>query len=233
MWTHRIPADSSASDLVNLALTSDYAWKDVAAELLKRPPDTAAAGILIHTFQEGRAPAWLTAFLLGCLRDRSGYTVVRDILWSTPGYSGESYAGVAMARIAGAAARDDLLDAMQNAPTRGSREGAAYGLGELADDSLAPLLLEAARAGRIRSDNAATNIASSSSVEPLLREWLATDDSFKQAVALYAAFSLSATSTRLRNVELARAVNRALKTGVGPVSPDIKKMLAERIAPLL
>lgn len=54
-----------------------------------------------------------------------------------------------MASTAGAGARADLLDLMRRAQLRASREGAAYGLGELCDPTVAPSLVAALRERRI------------------------------------------------------------------------------------
>lgn len=68
---------------------------------------------------------------------------------SRAGLLSESYAGVAMVRIAGADARDDLLNLMQNGSHRRVRDGALWGLCKLADASLLPAVMECVRERRV------------------------------------------------------------------------------------
>jgi len=132
----------------------------------------------------------------------------------------------------GIAAVPDLVEALYGAKRMRAREGAASGMCELGDESLVPVLLDATRRGRIRKDFAAHRIASFPHAEERLIEWFATDDKVLQEVALKASFSLSASGS-IHNVLLAQAIDRALQPGVVPLAPRIRRMLEERIKPLL
>src|SRR5262245_8536078 len=98
-----MPADT-AGELIAKAVANHAFFKDVASELERLPPSRAAADAMANAFLAGTAPAWLTAHLLGCVRDKSSYALVREILLSAPGLLAESYAGPALARIGGASA---------------------------------------------------------------------------------------------------------------------------------
>lgn len=74
-------------------------------------------------YRKDRVPAWLVAYLLGCIRAARGYDVAREVLLAAPGLSAESYAGPAMARIAGTSAHDDLAGLMIDAHKLRARVG--------------------------------------------------------------------------------------------------------------
>jgi hypothetical protein len=139
----------SSVELVQRTITGEENFKAVAIEFESRPPDLAAAQRLVEAYREGRAAPWLTALLLGRLRASEGYPVTREILLAAPGQLAESYAGPAMARIRGEAAREDLLGIVMNEAPKRSREGAAYGMALLRGPGVADEILAAFRAGRI------------------------------------------------------------------------------------
>lgn len=140
----------TSRQIVELVLGNHPSFKDASRALANRPPDEDAARDLVDAFGAGRAPAWLVAHLLGCLRARSQYEVARSILMRRAGLGSESYAGVAMVRIAGADARDDLVSLMENGSHQRVREGALSGLCELADASVLPAVMECVREKRVR-----------------------------------------------------------------------------------
>ena len=139
----------SAEELVAIVVAEVMFFKNVGAELQRRPPDESAARALVAAFRSGQAPPWMTAYLLGCIGDEAGYDTVREILLSAPGQLAESYAGEALARIRGERAFDDLRMLLQDAPKRVSRAGAASGLAQLASPDAATAILEAALSARI------------------------------------------------------------------------------------
>ena len=138
-------ADESAAELVDRAIENVMAFKRVALLLDDLSPDREAADRLVRAFEEERAAPWLTAHLLGCIGHEAGYATVRQILVSAPGMSAEGYAGVALAKIRGDDAFDELVALMGGAVDRRSREGAAYGLGQLAatPDLALPIVIDA------------------------------------------------------------------------------------------
>lgn len=73
-------------------------------------------------------PAWLTAYLLGCLRARVGYSTVRDILIASPEFLAESHAGVAMHSIAGEDAFGDLARLLVESDMLPAHEVAVAGM---------------------------------------------------------------------------------------------------------
>src|SRR5262249_41254402 len=105
---------------------------------------------LIEAFRERRAPAWETAFLLGCIGQDNGYETVREILQNEIGNLAEGYAGVALVRIRGELALGDLREVLLNASRLRTREGAAYGVGQIRTKEALALLVEAATTKRIR-----------------------------------------------------------------------------------
>lgn len=137
-------------DLVRTAISNRASFKFVVGELEKRPPSKAAAEAVTEVYGLGDAPPWLAAVLLGACRDKVGYDTVRGILLSAPGLGAESYAGVALFKIRGGEALDDLKWILLNAPDLRSREGAAYGLQALGCQEAGPAILEATLAGKVR-----------------------------------------------------------------------------------
>lgn len=91
----------------------------------------------------------LTAQLLRCIRDERGYATAREILLHAPIGSAGADAGMALARIRGEAAFDDLCDALTIAPDQAGREGAAWGLSCLGARAAGPIRA-ASVDGRIR-----------------------------------------------------------------------------------
>lgn len=158
---------------------------------------------------------------------------VRGILVSAPGLLAESYAGVAMARIAGADAREDLLDLMRRGPCRRSREGALYGLVELGDPTVAPRIVDAVRDRLVGRGAAGFVIAALRLPDGELVTWLRSADQAVREVAIDAVFSLSADVGGLRDMPLALAAREAITAGRVQLAPQIRRMLEDRIAALV
>jgi hypothetical protein len=204
-------------------------FKQAGSILSSRPPDEDAAALLLEAYKAKRAPPWLTAQLLGCLRARSTYSAAREILLNAPGLLAETYAGVAMARIAGLDARVDLLELLRRAEHWRSRQGALYGLAALRDPSLAPLIRDAVRDGFILCRDAGAVLSGLDVPTKVLVEWLASADDVSRQVALDTVFHLSAKLGGLRDLPLALAARRAMSLGTVKVAPRTRKMLEERI----
>jgi len=160
--------DSRALELVEKVLSNDALFKLAARELESLSPDLRAAEVLIEAFRGGRAQPWLTAYLLGCIGHEAGYAVVREILLAAPRSLAESYAGVALAKIRGAGAFEDLAALLTEAPQRVSREGAAYGLRELGGPAAMAAVAAAGRDRHIKLDVAASILAASVTAELVL-----------------------------------------------------------------
>ena len=208
-------------------------FKQAGALFESRPPDEATGLALVEAFAEGRAPPWLTAYLSGCLRARSTYALVLGILESDARQLAQSYAGVALARIAGPESRSDLLQVVRDAIGRRSREGALYGLGELGDLSILPTILEAVLEHRIGESTAGSVVAKLGVPHAQLVEWLQSRSDVHRSVALEAAFSLSARPGGWSDVALAQAVRAALDTGTIRVAPRVRRRLEDRVDQLV
>jgi HEAT repeat protein len=223
-----------STEIVGHALRQHAIFKFASEIFLERPPDESAAAALIEAFEAGEAPAWMTAHLLGCLRAPAGYEIVRQILISAPGLLAESYAGPALARIAGPAARDDLLDLMRRGQHRRAREGALGGLGELGDKSVVPPVLEAVR-DRLVGRHAAGAIVRKLKVSATeLAAWLQSSDEDARHVAIDAISGLSATEEGvLRDTTLVTAALEAVRAGAVRLSPSARGRLEKRLGEIL
>lgn len=222
----------SSVDLVRLALAHHHEFKRVLPVLTERPPDEAAAALVVADHARDDAPPWLAALLLGRLRVPATYSVVRDILAAAPGAMAEERAGRAMARIAGPGAREDLLELLTQGAHLRTREGAAAGLGVLGTPNLAPFVLAARRAGRIRRDCAASTLAElhlpTADLVALLQS-AAPDD---RALAIrVVADQLSATRPDPIDPALARAAHEALAADRLGMESSRRQTLLERLAP--
>jgi len=165
-------AASKALSIVNEVLANQASFKPAARDLEKLAPDSPATHALIDAFRDGRAPAWMVAHLLGCIGHDEGCPVVREILVSAPGSLAESYAGVALAKMRGNRAIDDLTTLLTEAPHKASREGAAYGLQHLGGPAAVRAIAAAGRDGHIQPKVAASILGALSSSSELLRELL-------------------------------------------------------------
>jgi len=121
----------NAVELVKSAIEDIRLFKRVGRRLEALPPDEVAAIELVRAYHEGKAEPWMTAYLLGCIAHISGYDTAKAILLAHPGLLAESYAGIALARMAGANAYDDLRSIMLNHDHPKTRRGAAYGLAHM------------------------------------------------------------------------------------------------------
>ena len=112
-------------------------FKAAALELEASPADESAAIRLIRAYHDGEAPPWITAVLLGRIGHQVGLETVKKILFDHPGRLAEDYAGVALARIAGPEATQDLLQIVFD-PSHHikTRRAAGYGLAYLATPKL-------------------------------------------------------------------------------------------------
>jgi len=152
-------AKSKAMSIVSQVAANHAYFKLAAVDLEKLKPDPGATHALIEALRDGTAPAWMVAHLLGCSGHDDGYAVAREILVSAPGCLAESYAGVALAKIRGSGALDDLVSLLTEAPSKVSREGAAYGLQHLGGAVAARAVAEAGRDGHIKPNVAASVLA--------------------------------------------------------------------------
>lgn len=170
-------------ELIQGALEDHSSFKQVYFELERRRPSRAGAELLIEAHRRGDAPDYLAAALLGQCRHAIGYQTVRNILLSAPGYLAESYAGVALAKIAGQECLEDLIDIQQSAPHLKSREGAAYGLANLGSPEAMRAVLDATLLRKIRWHTGARILGRASPDEELLLDLLGDEDEFRTRLA--------------------------------------------------
>jgi hypothetical protein len=216
--------DLPSPKIVVRVLDDHSLFKRASAIFLRRKPDEDAASVLLDAYHAGRAPPWLAAHLLGCLRAPLAYETVRAILHEAPRLLAESYAGVAMARIAGQAARADLLGTMRGAQSRRSREGALYGLGELGDSTVIPHILAAVRDRLIGRGAAGSVVATLGVSSQELATWLRSPDQATREVALDAGSALMATES-FSDARLALALGEVLAAGTVRVAPRMRSAL--------
>ncbi|MEO0531619.1 MAG: hypothetical protein AAF266_13750 [Planctomycetota bacterium] len=130
-------------ELVNNAVTERLSFKKAGQRLEQLAPDADAARTLVAAYEQGHAEPWMTAYLLGCIGHEAGYDTTREILIGGHRQLSESYAGVALALIGGAAAYDDLRSVVFSDAEGKIRRGAAYGMVKLKPPSVFDDLLDA------------------------------------------------------------------------------------------
>jgi hypothetical protein len=140
--------------------------------------------------------------------------VVRTILVSAPGSLAEGYAGVALVKIAGDAAREDLLALLAGPYPRACRDGAMHGLAALRDPSLVAPLLALARTGQIPSKAAAHIIAADHPPPEQLVGWLGSAEASERSVALRVIVSVAKVDRERKFVPaVVQATHQALAQG--------------------
>jgi hypothetical protein len=224
----------TSAALVDATIARHALFKHASKVLSGRAPDDGkAAEAVVRAFEAGRAPAWLVAHLLGCLRVPATYHVVRGILIDAPGSLAESYAGPAMARIGGAEAREHLIGLMRGAPRRRGRDGAVYGLGVLGDASVVDAIVAAAR------DHAVSRGASASALVALrvssaaVVSWLRAQDDELRALAVEVVWTVSTQPGGIRDAHLACETRDLVLKGGVKLSPRTRERLLAAIAGLL
>lgn len=161
-----------AVEIVERAIRDHATIKAALASLRQRPTDDEAVAVLLRAYHGGRAPAWLTAALLGALRAENAYDLVHEMLRCQHGFMIEAYAAGAMFEIRGDRAEHDLLELAWHAPDGRTRDAAALVLsGRLTRASVLAL----ARGKRILYGTAASLLTREGVDEALLHELLSSD----------------------------------------------------------
>lgn len=158
-----------AVQLVERAIREHATFKAAILALRKRPTDDQAVQALLGAYREGRAPAWLTAALLGALRAQSAYELVHEMLRTQHGCGIEGYAASALKDIRAERAAPDLLEIAWTAADGRTRNAAAAMLTNTAT------ILALARAGRIHHTTAAYKITRDGVDEVVLLALLSSD----------------------------------------------------------
>jgi hypothetical protein len=219
----------TATELVLRVMTGAMAFTVAAVALERLSPDEEAAAIVVDAYQQGRVEPWLAALLLGAIRHERGYPTALAILRRGARRSSEIYAGPAMAKIRGVEAFDDLAAVLRE-PGLGRRayEGAAYGLGKIADPRVLVLVIEAFMRDRISIDTAGS-IAGDRGSEAVLLSYLASVEQRYRRFALHAFFSWSASRQPYPSQAARDAVLRAAAHPENvPFSHAMRAMLEER-----
>lgn len=220
----RVLRTLSSCEIVERVAVHHLLFKVAGEVFQEREPDDASGIALVEAYRRGVAPAWMTAYLLGCLRAECGYNTVREILLAAPGRLAESYAGVAMARIRGSRARSDLVALMCSAVHLRSREGAAYGVGELRDPALVPVVYDGFRARRLRKHTAASIIRNLDVSTATVTAWLRSPDERDRSLGVEIAFFME-------EVKSDQAFAQTVKVALNTVSlgPSWRKRIEEKI----
>jgi hypothetical protein len=214
----------SSREIVERAAGRPLLFKQAGEIFQEREPDDVAGSALVHSYRDGLAPAWMTAYLLGCLRAECGYDTAREILLAAPGLIAESYAGVAMVRIRGVRARADLVTLMCSAAHLPSREGAAYGVGELRDPALVSVVHEAFRSGRLRKNAVAPVVRRLGVSTATVSAWLGSTDERDRSLGVETALFMDEIKS---DQAFARAAKAALSTV--PRSPRRRRSIEEKL----
>lgn len=202
-------ASLSAEGLVDLVVEDGGRhFKRVSAELEGRLPSRAFARGLADAHERGDAPGWLVAHLLGQNGHEAGYETVRAVLLAGQRMLSESYAGIAMGRIRGQAAVEDLVEVMREGDTKWVREGAVDGLAHLEAAGQLDVVVEAVRARAISPRAAASYLDSVRPGDAELLAWLRDPD---PRVARMASYHL----------------HRAVVLSGGEVSNEIERAVAQ------
>lgn len=191
-------AGETALDFVNAAIDRNLLFKQAADALDKLEPSEEAAKRLIAAYENDDAPGWLVAFLLGQNGHPCGYATVKSILEAHLGQGASSYAGVAMVRLIGREAINDLRKLLRTADHPRVRRGSAYGLAELQDEKLIDDFVAALREDGLPRHDAAAHVAHSGASDELLLSWLDGEDPLLRGLACHVVAVLDKQKWRRR-----------------------------------
>ena len=139
-------------ELVTLAMQQPRRARLLGMAITAHPPDEGTVAMILGALERDAVAPALGAELLGYARHPSGAPILRRwLLHQALGPDVAMAAGIGLARVLGADARDDLTVMLSMAPSREGREGAARGLAELGTLIDAASITAAARERRIRA----------------------------------------------------------------------------------
>lgn|GEM_PF-7038398 len=215
-------------EMVQLAVRDHVYFKLVSRELSDAGPCKEAVQWLVDAHEQGEAPSWLTAHLLGQNGHDAGYGTVKRILEAGPGSLAESYAGPSLARIDSVRASSDLADVLLTGTTRRIREGAAYGLAVLNTNKAREEIVDAVRDKRVSQATAAAVLQQFPEIQSWLRELLGDVDERIVKVSLFIVEALKPDQLDPELVDLAQAALTA--TTLAPRTRDAIVELLEAAA---
>jgi HEAT repeat protein len=223
--------DRTSLQLAREALSDHARWKHALLALERLEPDAASARLVIDALERGLCEPWLAAALLGAIGHPDGYATALALLRSSPDVRAKPWAGPALTKIRGDAALADLEAVLEDASLhRGTREGAAYGLIEIADRRALDVLEAALDAERIRRSTAGFVLGERPLEAALLLEWLRGPRARRRATAIWALFYRSAGLDPAIPDELRGALFVELDRGDLPLTAEQERMLRERYA---
>jgi len=208
-------------ELVERAIREHATFKSAVLILRERPADDHAMGALLHAYREGRAPAWLTAALLGALRAEAAYELVHEMLRTMHGYMIESYAAGAMMQTRGERAVPDLVELAWHAADGRTRNAAA---GALTTKETRATILALARAERIHYGTAAYVMTRDGVDQALLHELLSSDAEIDLRIGTECLCDL------LRNEE-SRSVLSSIRERIEPTLRRVLALADFRMSP--
>jgi len=172
-------------EVVERVIEHHQFFKAASHDLEASLADESAAIKLTRAYHDGKAPPWMTAHLLGCIGHRVGFETVKNILLDHPGSLAEDYAGVALARIAGPEATQDLLKILFTSQHIKTRRGAGYGLAYLAMPKLIADFERALDERCLPLSDVAQNIADCGPEDDVVNGFLDSADPIRRRLGCY------------------------------------------------
>lgn len=217
------------AELVTDAVADRRSFKDVGRKLEELPPDAEAAKTVVAAYGNGQAEPWMTAYLLGCIGHEAGYDTTRAILLGGYRQLSESYAGVALALIRGAAAYEDLRSVVFSEAEGKVRRGAAYGMVKLKPPGIIDDLLDACDQKRLPRTDVAHHLSKCEVPDARLLKLLLGQSERVQRLALGIIASLDYESCQypMPGREVAAAVLRVFEAGTAKTHRLARKKLLE------
>lgn len=217
----------SAVNLVDAAIEDRRSFKKIGTELDSMPPDHEATQRLISAHHERRCEPWLSAYLLGCIGHRGGYATAKSILLSNAGSSSESYAAVAMAKILGEAAYEDLRQVLFSDHPLKVRRGAASGMATTSSPRRLDDFFAAVIDGLLTRNMAAWYIADCNPGDDWLLRLLRTSDVAQQKLgsAIIELMVAHNSNRRVPGTEVAECIRELLDNESFSMNPKRRKNL--------
>lgn len=180
-------ATMSATEFVEAAFDDGNVFKFAAKELDGRagaPPDRAAAERVVRAYEEGAAPEWMVAALLGRVGHEAGYPTVLAI--ARKGDNG--YVEEALTRLAGPGTAEDMLALLRGGESPEARALAARVLGAIGARAAIAEVVAAWRAGRIGTKPARGALVGLAVDDATVEAWLRWGDAMEATLGCEVVF---------------------------------------------
>lgn len=165
-------------ELAALALDRHQVTKLVVHEFERRvgdPPDPEAAALLVRAHEEGTAPPWLVAILLGAVGHASGYPTALAILAASSNGNEGAYVSEAIVRMVGGRCADDLLPCLGDDESAAVRNLAARTLALAGVREALPAICDAATRERIGIRRARSALVTLDVDDEVVAGWLRSE----------------------------------------------------------